>query len=291
MMDYTFLGTAFNQTFTQHTAVINDLKIHYVIGGQGEPLVLLHGFPQTWYSFRYVMPELARYYTVIVPDLPGLGNSEKPQLGYDTYTVANYIHELVHQLGFSKIRLLGHDFGAQVAYAYAATYRAQVDKLVILDIGIFDNSISEYPILPKAGRILWWFPFHSIADLPEKLIAGREELYLGWFYENGTARKTAIKQKDIKEYVRTYAKPGAMKAAFSYYRSLPKTIELNMEQFNHKLAIPVLAVGGEQSFGSLVETAWRKVAAEVKGLVISDCGHYIAEEQPKPLLKGLLSFL
>src|SRR5215475_9377574 len=165
-----------NTTFYHHMAVVNNgVQIHYVIGGYGDPVVLLHGWPETWYEWRHVMPALSKNYTVIVPDLRGLGDSSKPLTGYDGKTVAEDIHQLVAKLGYKTIFLVGHDLGSQPAYSYAAAHPTEVKKLVIMEY-IFPGFTP-----PQLEGKIWWFPFQQVADLPETLVQGKELPYLSWF--------------------------------------------------------------------------------------------------------------
>jgi len=285
------LNATLNETFTHQFAEVNGFNLHYVIGGKGEALVLLHGWPQTWYAFRHIMPELSKRFTVIVPDLRGLGDSEKPSSGYDIYTVADDIYKLIQHLGYKEINVLGHDFGANVAYAYAASHREEVKKLVFLDVGIMDSSLEKIPLITREGKSLWWFPFHMLRDLPEELIKGKEAVYLNWFYKNATYNQSAFSAHDINEYVRCYSKPDAMKTSFEYYRNILKNIDNNNVQSKIKLQMPVLALGGDKSFGMKPYYSWSTVAGNVKGDVIENCGHHIAEEQPEALLQQLKLFM
>ena len=155
-----------NMTFSHHTTSVNDIKLHYVIGGHGDPVVLLHGWPETWYEWHLVMPALAKNYTVIAPDLRGLGDSSKPPTGYDGKTVAEDIHQLVTQLGFKTIFLVGHDIGTQVAYSYTAAHPTEVKRLAVMELTI--------PGFAPAGRMpLWWVIFHQTPDVPEALVQGK----------------------------------------------------------------------------------------------------------------------
>ncbi|MDW0149205.1 MAG: alpha/beta fold hydrolase, partial [Nitrososphaeraceae archaeon] len=179
-----------NVTFSHHMASVNGIQLHYVIGGQGDPIVLLHGWPETWYEWRHIMPALAKNYTVIAPDLRGLGDSSKPLTGYDGKTVAEDIHQLVTQLGFKRIFLVGHDIGTQVAYSYAAAHPTEVKKLVVMDLTI--------PGFEPAGMMpIWWRSFHQTPDIPEALVQGKEMIYLSWFYHNLAYNPSAITQTDI----------------------------------------------------------------------------------------------
>ena len=269
--------------FSHHMATVNGIQMHYVIGGQGEPIVLLHGWPQTWYEWRHIMPSLAKNYTVIAPDLRGLGDSSKPVTGYDGKTTAEDIYQLVSQLGFKKIFLVGHDFGVQVAYSYAAARPNEVSRLVILDVPI--------PGIGPGENItgLWWAQFHMVRDIPEMLVDGHEREYLTGFYRR-TCNPAAITQEDIDEYVSHYSAPGGMRAGFEYYRALLDDVKQNVESSKIKLPMPVLALGGECSFGTAALESLRLLATDVRGGLVPDSGHWIAEEQPQFLVDQLFNF-
>jgi pimeloyl-ACP methyl ester carboxylesterase len=272
-----------NVTFSHHIASVNGIQLHYVIGGHGDPVILLHGWPQTWYEWRHVMPALAKNYTVIVPDLRGLGDSSKPLTGYDGKTTAEDIHQLVSQLGFRDIFLVGHDFGVQVAYSYAAAHPNEVRRLVILDVPI--------PGIGPGQNItgLWWAQFHMVRDIPEMLVEGHEREYLTWFYRY-TCNPTAITKEDIDEYVSHYSAPGGMRAGFEYYRALFDDVKQNKEYSRVKLPMPVLALGGKCSFGTAALDSMRLLATDVSGSIVPDSGHWIAEERPDFLVGQLLKF-
>jgi pimeloyl-ACP methyl ester carboxylesterase len=271
--------------FEHHSADVNDVRLHYVRAGQGEPVVLLHGWPETWYQWRKIIPALAEHYTVIAPDMRGLGDSSKPRDGYDKRTVASDIYALVQQLGFENIFLVGHDWGGPVAYAYAAGYREAVRRLVILDAPI----VKSPEELEQLQVLFWHLSFHTLPDLPEMLVAGRERAYLSWFYRNGY-NPSAISEEAIDEYVRCYAAPGGMRAGFEYYRAFPADAQHNAESAKTKLEIPVLALGGQQSLGMMAVEAMKSLAVNVRGGEIERCGHWIAEEQPSILTEQLLHF-
>ncbi|HKG87163.1 MAG TPA: alpha/beta fold hydrolase, partial [Nitrososphaeraceae archaeon] len=185
-------GTSFqidNETFSHNTASVNGIQLHYVIGGQGDPVVLLHGWPETWYAWHKIMPALAKNYTVIAPDLRGLGDSSKPPTGYDGKTVAEDIHQLVTQLGFETINLVGHDIGAFVAYPYAAAHPTEVKRLVVMEVPPPINGIFPPPSLAVP---LWWLFFQQTLDVPEALTQGKEMTYLSWFYQNLAYNPAAI---------------------------------------------------------------------------------------------------
>lgn len=263
---------------------LKEVRLHYVTAGAGEPVVLLHGFPQTWFTWRRVIPALAERYTVIAPDLRGLGDSTKPQGGYDKRTVAGDIHELVSALGYQRIRLVGHDIGGWVAYPYAAAYPEEVGKLVILQA-----LVPGYG-LERNMQEAWHFRFHMEPDLPEALVGGRERMYLNRFISNGTYDPSVISSEDLDEYVRCFSMPGALRAAFNYYRALPQDVMDNEDLAKTKLPMPVLALGGEFSEGDNILESVKQVAEDVRGGTVKRCGHWIPEERPDQLTELMLDF-
>jgi len=271
-------------------ADLSEVRMHYVTAGKGAPVVLLHGWPQTWYEWRDVIPRLAPHYTIIAPDLRGLGDSSRPDSGYDTQTIATDVWELVQNvLGIEAFFLVGHDWGGPVSYALAAAHAQAVTKLAILDVAIPGDGSAN---ISQGGK-RWHHAFHQTPDLPEALIAGREALYLGWFYENYGARPDAIAPEAVAEYLRTYSQPGALQAGFDYYRNIPTDITQNetiVAEF--KLPMPVLALGGSEGWGRGTEVleSCRRVATNVSGGVIAGAGHWIPEEQPEVLSEHLLAF-
>src|SRR5215218_9698645 len=225
-------------TFTHHMASVNGIQMHYVMGGQGDPLVLLHGWPETWYAWHKVMPALAQNYTVIAPDLRGLGDSSKPPTGYDGKTVAEDIHQLVTQLGFKTIFLVGHDIGSFVVYPYAAAHPTEVKRLVVMEVPPPITGFFPPPSIP-----LWLILFHQTPDVPEALVQDKEMMYLSWFYQNLAYNPAAITQADINEYVSHYSAPGGMRAGFEYYRAIPQDLIQNENYSKTNLTMPVLALG------------------------------------------------
>ena len=229
--------TSFNTTFTHQTAVVKDLQLHYVMGGQGDAVVLLHGYPQSSYAWRKVMPALATHYTVIAPDLRGLGDSDKPASGYDKRTVAQDIYQLVKQLGIRQIFLVGHDYGGSTAYVFAAEYPEMVRRLVAIEC-MPAGLVKDDTISLVAGGGMWHRVFHLVPDLPESLVEGRERLYLSWFYQHYSCNRAAISETDIDEYIRVYASPGAMRAAFEYYRTYFEDTQQGKIYAKTKLKMP-----------------------------------------------------
>ncbi|MFL6399923.1 MAG: alpha/beta fold hydrolase [Nitrososphaeraceae archaeon] len=236
------------------------------------------------------MPALAKNYTVIAPDLSGLGDSSKPPTGYDGKTVAEDIHQLVTQIGFKTIFLVGHDIGALIAYPYAAEHPTEVTRLAVWEAPI--------PGFASPGRApLWWVPLHQTPDVPEALVRGKETTYLSWFYQNLAYNSAMITQEAINEYVSHYSAPGGMRAGFEYYRALPQDAIQNMNYSNTNLIMPVLALGGGYipvlggniTMPSIVY--WMKMLAQNgQGIIVPNSGHWIAEEQPVFLVKLLNNF-
>jgi pimeloyl-ACP methyl ester carboxylesterase len=283
-----FIDNSEKIDYTHHKTTVNGILMHYVIGGKGDPVVLLHGWPETWYEWRNIIPELiANNYTVIAPDMRGLGDSEKPQTGYDTKTLAEDIYQLVKKLGYSKIYLVAHDWGGPVAYSYAAAHPEDLRKMIILDTLLPGFGFEEAGNFSPNG--IWHFSFHAVRDLPEKLIDGKEDIYLNWFYD-WTYNQSAITPEDREEYIKQYSKPGAMRAGFEYYRAVFEDAEQNKEYAKEKLEIPILTIGGEAAIGNYTTTSFQKVANNVTGITLPNTGHFIPEERPNFLTKQILDF-
>ena len=277
-------------SLTHHYFDTGEVVLHYVRAGAGEPVVLLHGWPQSWYCWRRIMPLLAQRYTVIAPDLRGLGDSSRPLEGYDKATIAEDVRLLVREhLGFERCFLVGHDWGGPVAFCLAATNPDAVRALVMLDTAVPGDGSGSFS---QRGR-RWHHAFHQTADLPEALVAGREELYLGWFYRHYGFQPGAIGPEEIEEYLRTYRQPGALRAGFAYYRALDRDVAHNVALLTRgKLGMPVLALGGGKAFGRGIETleSLQRVALDVRGGVIEECGHWMPEEQPEVVAQAMLKF-
>ncbi len=249
--------------------------------------MLLHGWPQSWYEWRHLIPELARDQAVIAVDLRGLGDSGKPAGGYDKMTIAADLAELADQLGLTRISLVGHDWGGAVAAAFAMQQRQLVTHLAILDI-----VLPGIP-LPGVGDALgayWHMQFHQVMDLPEALIGGKEETYIRWFFKNFAYNPAAITSDDVAEYLRCLQQPGALRSGFGYYRAMPEDALAFAEAAKVPLTCPVLALGGAQSIGVGVKLCAEQFAEDVTGGVIENCGHWIPEEKPAELVAELRRF-
>ena len=274
-----------------HYFDLADSRVHYLSAGQGAPLVLLHGWPQTCFAWRKIVPALAKRFHVIAPDLRGLGDSSRPQDGFDKQTVARDIAQLLHSgLGIASAHVVGHDWGGPVAFALAAFHAGLVSRLVMLDAAVPGDGSGTFS---QQGR-RWHHAFHQTIELPERLIAGREEIYCRWFYEHYGHLPGAISEADIAEYMRTYGNAETTRTGLAYYRALDTDVAANARWLqDDRLSMPVLAIGGAQAFGRGEETlaSLRRVATDVRGGVMQDCGHWIAEEQPERLTAELLHFL
>ena len=268
-----------------HAAFVNGVKIHYVRAGSGPALILLHGWPQTWYMWRKVIPRLAERFTVIAPDLRGFGQSSKPLDGYDKRTVAEDIHQLAEALGFAQVSLVGHDVGGPTAYAFACAHREQVRALVILDVAITIDEREQAEYFKR----LFHLSFHAQPDIAVALVSGRERTYLTHFYRD-CYNPGAFSLEDIDEYVAAFSAPGAMRASMAHYGAIPIDLIHNQENARTKLEMPVLALGGAMSFGAGTKKSLEAVASDVRGGVIEGCAHWVAEEQPERLLDALFEF-
>ena len=279
--------------FSHHYANLKGVRIHYVTTGQGAPVVLLHGWPQTWYEWRHILKSLADRFSLIAPDLRGLGDSSRPSSGYDKKTVANDVWTLMHDhLGHARFAVVGHDWGAPTAFRLAADHPAEVSHLAMLDVPVPGDQPAGAAI---SGASRWHHAFHRVPDLPEALTHGRERTYLEFFFMNGCDQAGAILDADIAEYVRTYSQPGAMRAGFNFYRALSQDVADNRATLasGFKLPMPTLGLGGggPRGRGNLVVESLRRVAVHAEGGSIPDCGHFIPEEKPEDLARILREFL
>ncbi len=276
-----------------HTVRVNSIKLHYVEAGQGPPVILLHGFPETWFAWRKQIPVLAQHYRVIVPDLRGYGESEKPLTGYDKRTMATDIYQLTGHFGLQKVVLIGHDRGARVATRFAKDYRAAIDRLAVLD------NIPTRVILTtlNAERAVkqWFFLFNQIPDLPEALISGNEEIWLRFIYRSWCYNPEMLSDEEVAVYVKAYKQPGALRGAFNGYRAGPVDVAQDTEDADQLINCPTLVLWGENSevvpglFD--VMSIWRGMAHNVHGVAIPQCGHLPPEERPDEVNKALLTFL
>jgi pimeloyl-ACP methyl ester carboxylesterase len=285
------LPNGFIDTFTSQYVDTGALRLHAVTGGDGPPLLLVHGWPQTWYAWRLVMPALAQDFQVIAVDQRGIGLSDRPQDGYDTGTLASDLVALMDALGHQKFALVGHDTGMWIGYALAADHPERLDRLAVAETPI--PGLSPSPPLLSNARLntqLFHFGFNWLDELNEQLIRGRENIYFG--YQFATKAAHQLPDYAVKYYVDTLAAdPEALHASFAMYRALDTTIAQNAQRKTQQLTLPVLAIGGGHSLGQQVADTMKLGAEDVQSLVIPGSAHYPAEETPEDLLAALTAFL
>jgi pimeloyl-ACP methyl ester carboxylesterase len=272
-----------------HTASVNGVTLHYLQAGQGDkdPIVLLHGYAETSRMWRPLMSELDDRHVVIAPDLRGAGESSKPEGGYDKKTMAQDIHALVESLGYRKVKIVGHDIGLMVAYAYAAQYPDEVQSIVLMDA-----------FLPGVGdwtkvwllRDLWHFHFYG--EVPLKLVAGRERIYFEHFWNDFAADRThSISEADRKFYAAQYAQPGGMRAGFEYFRNFEQDAKDFAAFSQTPLSMPMLVLAGEKASGQFLIDQGKLVDSNVNGVIIAGSGHWLMEEAPEQTIPALVAFL
>ncbi len=271
--------------FKHQFATVNGVKIHYVTGGTGDPLILLHGFGQNWYMWNRLLPELSKHFTVVAPDLRGMGESDKPDSGYDKKTMATDIHELVKSLGYSRINLAGHDIGLMVAYAYAAQFGAEVKKLALMDALL----PGVEPVWSDFSSKAWWFGFFA-RPVSGELVRGKEGAFLMDFWPVVGYVKDPFTHEESAEFIRAFATPGATTACFHWFGNFPRDAQDNQVFEKNKLTMPVLAMGAEYGSGSFLAKHCRVVATNVTEVVIKGSGHWIVQEKTEPVQKALLDF-
>ena len=268
-------------------ATVDQVKLHYLIAGKGEPVILLHGFAQNSRMWRPLMVELAKTHMVIAPDLRGFGQSSKPTSGYDKKTMARDIHALATSLGYRRATVVGHDIGLMVAYAYAAQFPTEVEQIALLDA--FLPGVGDWQTVWLL-RDLWHFHFYG--ETPLKLVTGRERTYLEHFWNDFAAdRKRSIPEADRQFYAAAYAQPGAMQAGFEVFRAFEQDAKDFAEFAKTKLTMPMLVLTGEKASGNFLIEQAQLVDADVNGVVIKGSGHWLMEEAPDQVIPQLLSFV
>ena len=268
-----------------------NLRYHYLEAGDGPAIVLVAGFPQSCHAWRKVIPLLADRYRVIAVDLPGQGDSDKPQEGYDTQNTAIRIHSFIKKLGLQDFLYVGHDIGAWVGYAFGHLYAKSLRGMVLLDANIPGVTLQSTISLGPDNWRNWHFMFNPIADLPEALLAGREKILIDWFFRNKALNyREAFSVQDVEEYARVYSGLGGMRGMLGYYRSVLTDIEQNKMLARSLIEIPILALGGDQGSAPDLYDRIKPLAAEVYGGLIKNSGHYIPEEQPFALVEQIIEF-
>jgi pimeloyl-ACP methyl ester carboxylesterase len=269
-------------------AKINNAQLHYLTAGNGPAVILLHGYTQTSRMWRPIIPLLAKKFTVIAPDLPGIGDSSIPtDDNIGMITAAKQIHDLIRSLKIDKARVVGHDIGLMVAYAYAAEFPNETEKLVVMDA--FLPGVSGWEPIYNNPKI-WHFRFNG--EYPEKLVRGQERTYFEFFWNVLAADKThSIPEADRKAYTEAYSRPGRMHAGWAYFASWPQLARDFAQLSQTKLAMPVLSIGGEKSLGNQLAGQMKLVADDVTVVVLKDTGHWVSEERPKETTDALTKFL
>jgi pimeloyl-ACP methyl ester carboxylesterase len=276
-----------DNAIASRTAMVDGAKLHYLTAGHGTPLILLHGYAETSLMWRPIIPALAKRFTVIAPDLPGIGDSDIPADGLDMKNAAIRIHDLAKSLGVQKAEVVGHDIGLMVAYAYAAQFPAEVTKLVLMDA--FLPGVAGWEQVYNNPAI-WHFRFNG--PTPEALVAGRERTYFDYFWNDFAADKNhSIPEAARQAYAAAYARPGRMHAGWAYFVSFLQAAKDFAQLSQTKLTMPVLSIGGEKSLGEALGQQVKLVAADAIVIVLKNTGHWVLEENPKETTAALEKFL
>ena len=280
-------AAAADNTPASRSAEVDGVKLHYLTAGHGPPLILLHGYAETSRMWRQIIPALAERFLVIAPDLPCIGDSAIPADGLDMKTAAIRVHSLARSLGVAKARVVGHDIGLMVAYAYAAQYPSEVEKLVLMDA--FLPGVGQWESVYNDPG-LWHFRFNG--PTPEALVQGRERIYFEHFWNDFAADKTrSIPEADRKAYAAAYARPGRMRAGWAYFVSFQQAAKDFAQLSQTRLTMPVLVIGGEKALGEVLGQQTKLVASDVTVVVLKETGHWVLEERPKETTDALRKFL
>lgn len=278
---------AFNATFRHRFTTIDGLQMHYVIGGDGpQPIVLLHGFPQSWYEYRELMPELLPGRTVIAVDLPGLGDSTGELPSHDKHTLSRYVHELLVQLGYDTgVQLVAHDFGGGLAYALVTRYRDQFDGLLLMDFPVVGRSLT----FATLSAFSFHFAFFQQDPLAEQLLRGRERTFLEYFTAALSPADQPVPAAALDEYTRVYSRPGVLEHGMRWYRAWPHDEQHNAEAMTDPLTIPVRILTQEPLLDTFL-TALRDAAPHATGRGLAGAGHWIPEERATEVVAEIQQF-
>jgi pimeloyl-ACP methyl ester carboxylesterase len=284
--------------FTNHYATVNGVRLHYVEGGAGMPLLCLPGWPQTWYSYQLVALELAKKYRVLIVDIRGMGSSEKPQSGYDKKTMAADMLALLQQLGLTKVHVMGHDIGGMVAMSFAFNYPQFTEKLVVLDGSHPSEGILQMSLIPAPGTFTekmdahqpyaWWMGFNQVKGLPEKLLEGRFQYLLDWLFRYVMIDDSKMTALERGLYAAAYNDAESIRAANAWYQTFLQDID-DAKTYS-PLTMPVLGIGSYISHNHM-KMGLPYVAKNLQMVGILDSGHYLFEEQPTQVLDAVLNFL
>jgi len=285
------LPAGFTDTFTSRYIDTGELRLHAVTGGEGPPLLLVHGWPQFWYQFRLIMPTLARDFSVVAVDQRGIGLSDKPPGGYDTATLASDLVALMDALGHHRFALYGTDVGMPIAYAVAADHSDRVERLVVSEAPI--PGVSPSPPLflpPPLNAMLWHLAFNQLPKINEQLVTGREDIFFGAEFD-ASAGPHKLPDDTVRYYIDTLKDPDHLRGSFGFYRAIPTSIAQNEQRKTRRLTLPVLAIGGAESSGEGPGNTMKLVADDVQTMVLTGSGHWVAEQAPEQLLAALTTFL
>ncbi len=280
-------AAASDNAIVSRSGTVEGVSLHYLTAGHGPMVVLIHGYAETSRMWRPIMPILAERFTVIAPDLPGIGDSAIPADGLDMKTAGIRIHALARSLGAKTAEVVGHDIGLMVAYAYAAQFPTEVTKLVVMDA--FLPGVDGWEAVYNDPAI-WHFRFNG--PTPEALVKGRERIYFEHFWNDFAADKThSIPEADRLAYTAAYSRPGRMRAGWAYFVSFQQAAKDFAELSQTKLTMPVLSIGGEKANGEVLAHQMKLVASDVTFVVLKNTGHWVMEENPKETIDALVKFL
>lgn len=287
IVSFLLLSSAlFAQTIASHTATVEGVSFHYLAAGHGPHVILLHGYAETSHMWRPLIPKLSERFTVIAPDLPGIGDSSIPS-HIDMNSAAALVHALARSLGVQKAAVVGHDIGLMVAYSYASQFPTEVQKLVVMDA--FLPGVEGWePIFNNPG--MWHFRFHG--PTPELLVQGRERIYFEHYWNDFAADKNrSLSETDRKTYTAAYSRPGRMRAAWAYFASFPQAATSFAEFSKTRLPMPVLSIGGDKSLGEALGQQMKAITDNMTIVVLKNAGHWILEEDFAGTSDALLRFL
>lgn len=276
--------------FSNNNAEVNGTRLHYVIGGQGEPLILIPGYPETWWAYHKVMPLLVERYLVIVVEMRGMGSSAKPTEGFEKKNMAKDIFELVKKLGYEKVNIGGHDIGAHVAFSFAANYSDTTSKLIILDTPHPDVGMYQLPMLPILGANYlypWWLAFNQVKELPEQLLEGRMNIMIDWLFLKLLNDQKSVSDFDKAVYASAYNSKEAIRASNSWYQAFPQDIE-DSKSYD-KLNMPVIGIGG--SGYDMLRMSLPNTTTDLHLKKVEESGHFILSEKPNETARHIIEFL
>jgi len=275
--------------FTNHYQDVEGTRLHYVEGGKGSPLILLAGWPQTWWSFHKIMPMLAKYHRVIVIDFRGMGSSSKPTEGYSKKKMASDIALLMAKMGYHKISIAGHDIGANIAISFAGHFPEQTDKLIVLDTPHPEEDLYKLPMLPIGMPVHpWWVAFNQVKDLPELLLEGRFHIVQSWLFDKMLVDKKSISDFDRKVYAKAYETKDAIMSSNGWYQAFPEDIQ-DIKKMK-VIEAPCMGIGSSAGL-TMLKASLPRYVKDVQLKEIKDCGHFIQEEQPEEVGSSILEFL